>query len=52
MCSILQSMLPSMKLKDEEVVNKVLTYHFIYAMIWGLGGGISYVHSAELISII
>ena len=42
MCSIIQSMLPSMKLDDEETVNKVLTYHFIYAMIWGLCGGISY----------
>lgn len=45
-CSILQSMLPKMNLKDDEIVTKVLTYHYIYAMIWGLAGGISYVHNA------
>lgn len=51
-CSILQSMHATMKLKDDEVVNKVLTYHYIYAMIWGFGGGISYVNNPELIAII
>lgn len=41
-------MFPSMKLEDEEVATKVLTYHFIYAMIWSLGGGISFTHNAEI----
>lgn len=44
-CSILQTLLPKMNLKDEEIVSKVITYHFIYAMIWGFAGGISYVHN-------
>jgi dynein heavy chain len=52
MCSILTSMIPSMKLGDDEVVNKVLTYHYIYAMIWGLGGGISFEHNLEISSMI
>lgn len=52
MCSILQSMLPTMKLKDDEVVNKVLTYHYIYSFIWGFGGGISYTNNAELVTIV
>lgn len=52
MCSILTSMIPSMKLGDDEVVNKVLTYHYIYAMIWGLGGGISFEHNLEISNMI
>ena len=46
MCSLIKSMIPSMKLDDEETVNKVLTYHYIYSFIWGLGGGISFVHNS------
>lgn len=53
-CCILQSMLPKMKLLDEEqeITTKVLTYHYIYAFIWGLAGGISFVHNEEISSII
>lgn len=45
-CSIFQSMIPQMKLNDEETVNKVLTYNFIYAFIWGFGGGVSFENNA------
>jgi hypothetical protein len=38
-------MLPTMNLKDNEIVTKVLTFHYIYAMIWGFGGGISFHHN-------
>jgi hypothetical protein len=44
-CCILKSLRPLMKLEDEELAPKILTVHYIYAMIWGLGGGISYVHN-------
>lgn len=45
MCNILKSLRPSMKLEDEELAQKILTVHYIYSMIWGLGGGISYAHN-------
>jgi hypothetical protein len=37
-----------MKLDVEELAAKVLTAHFIYALIWGLGGGVSNVNNAEI----
>lgn len=52
MCSILQSIKPSMKLTEEEIVPKVLTVHYIYSMIWGLGGGISFVNNPEIQALI
>lgn len=45
-CNILQSMKSQMKLDVEELATKVLTTHFIYAVIWGLGGGVSNVNNA------
>ena len=30
----------------------MLTYHYIYALIWGLGGGISSNHNSEITSLI
>jgi len=39
-------MRPNMKLDVEELANKVLTTHFIYAFIWGFGGGVSYINNA------
>lgn len=35
-----------MKLDVEELAIKVITAHFIFAMIWGLGGGVSNVNNA------
>jgi dynein heavy chain len=51
-CNILQSLKPQMKLEVEELAGKVLTAHFIFAFIWGLGGGVSNVNNAEIQSAI
>jgi hypothetical protein len=41
-----------MKLDVEELAPKVLTVHFIFAFIWGLGGGVSSVDVAQITSVI
>jgi dynein heavy chain len=41
-----------MKLDVEELAGKVLTAHFIFAVIWGLGGGVSNVNNPEIQSAI
>ena len=45
-CDILQSLKPQMKLEVEELAGKLLTAHFIFAVIWGFGGGVSNVNNA------
>ena len=41
-----------MKLDVEELASKVLTVHFIFAFIWGVGGGISSTNYAQITSVI
>lgn len=48
MCHILQSLRPNMKLDVEDLAQKVLTVHYIYSLIWGLGGGVSFVNNPEI----
>lgn len=41
-----------MKLEVEELASKVITVHFIFAFIWGLGGGVSSDNNAQIQSAI
>lgn len=51
-CNILTSLKSQMKLDVEELATKVLTVHFIFAFIWGLGGGVSSSDNAQIQSAI
>ena len=51
-CRILESLKPNMKLDVEELAPKVITAHFVFAFIWGVGGGVSSVNNAEIQSAI
>lgn len=41
-----------MKLDVEELASKVITVHYIFAFIWGLGGGVSSANNAQIQSAI